>query len=184
MDRKTTVEATTSRNDHAQANKTALEKAEEYWPQYVSTHAQAFRYLSQAGHVFELAVIIIQQYCMSLPNHYPNVSDSIYRQATLNDFFLMNVAQFSNVPRQWHFCVHHLLVNICNGMDTLHCISLHLHVIIHITLMPNLQHQDMHHHSQHNWIWSRGCPDHGGTTGMYTTFYCMFCYFDVCITHI
>ena len=38
VDRKTTVEATTSRNDHAQANRTAIEKAEEYWPQYVSTH--------------------------------------------------------------------------------------------------------------------------------------------------
>ena len=32
------VEATTSRNDHAQANRTALEKAEDYWPDYVSTH--------------------------------------------------------------------------------------------------------------------------------------------------
>ena len=38
VDSETTVEATTSRKDHAEANRTAIEKAKEYWPQYVSTH--------------------------------------------------------------------------------------------------------------------------------------------------
>ena len=30
------------------------------------------------------------------------------------------------------FTIHHILVNICNGMFTLHCISLYINVIIHI----------------------------------------------------